>query len=339
MKVLKYILFLLLIVFIGLAIYIAVQPNSFEVQRSKTINAPASVVYENIIDFKNWETWSSWVESDPEMTLSYPEQTRGINGSYSWEDADGVGVMKTIDAKTNSTIIQEMQFAEFPKSDVRWDLKPNPNGTTDVTWSIQGKDLPFGFKAYAAFTGGMEKQIGPHYERSLEKLDSILMVDMKKYTVNVEGITQHSGGFYLYNTTSCKLSDFKQKMQEMMPKIGGYALANNITMAGKPFVIYHKWDEENNAVMFSCCIPTTSKIISNDPEVITGQLEPFKALKTVLTGDYENLKEAWDTSMTYIEENNLELVENGPMIESYLTDPTSVPNPAQWITEIYLAIK
>lgn len=339
MKALKYILFLLLILFIGIAIYIAVQPNSFEVTRTKTINAPASVVYENVIDFKNWEAWSSWVEADPEMKITLAEQTRGINGSYSWEDKDGVGTMKIVDAKTNETILQEMQFAEFPKSDVSWNLKPNGTNKTDVTWTISGKELPFMFKAISVFMGGMEKQIGPNYERSLEKLDSILVVDMKKYSVNVEGTTQHSGGFYLYNTTSCKMKDLKLKMQEMMPKIGGYALSNNITMAGKPFVIYHTWDTENNTVMFSCCIPTTSKIVTNEPEILTGQLEPFKAIKTIMIGDYENLQEAWDKAMAYIASNNLVQPENGMAIESYVIDEKSNPNPAKWVTEIYLEVE
>ncbi|WP_298903728.1 SRPBCC family protein [uncultured Psychroserpens sp.] len=339
MKALKYILFLLLILFIGLSIYVAVQPNSFEVTRTKTINAPSSVVYNNIIDFKNWESWSSWVEADPDMVLTLPEKTRGIDGSYKWEDADGIGTMKTIDTKANEVIVQEMQFADFPKSDITWNLKDNTNGTTDVTWSISGKDLPFGFKAFSAFMGGMEKQIGPHYERSLEKLDSVLVADMSKYSVNVEGITQHGGGFYLYNTTSCKMEDFKQKMQDMLPKVGGYAIANNITMAGKPFVIYHKWDVENNAVMFSCCVPTTSKIVTNDPDILTGQIEPFKAVKTVLHGDYDNLKEAWEKAMAYIAENNLVQPENGMAIETYTTDPISTPNPAEWTTEIYLEVE
>ncbi|OUR96068.1 transcription activator effector-binding protein [Flavobacteriales bacterium 33_180_T64] len=339
MKAFKYILFLLLIFFIGIAIYIAVQPNSFEVKRTKTIQAPASVVYQNVIDFKNWEAWSSWVEADPDLKITLPEHTRGIDGSYSWEDKDGVGIMKTTDTKSNAIIIQEMQFADFPKSDVRWDLKPINDGTTEVTWSISGKDLPFGFKAFSFFMGGMEKQIGPNYERSLEKLDSILAADMKKYSINVEGVTHHSGGFYLYNTTSCKMDDFKQKMQEMMPKIGGYAISNNVSMAGTPFVIYHKWDLENNTVMFSCCIPTTSKITTAETDVLTGQLEPFKAVKTVLKGNYENLQEAWDKTMIYIKENNLVQPETGPALESYLTDPISTSNPANWITEIYLAVE
>ena len=70
-----------------------------------------------------------------------------------------------------------------------------------------------------------------------------------------------------------------------MPKIGAYAMTNNITMAGKPFVIYHKWDTENNTVMFSCCIPTSSRVITTESDVLTGQLDPFKAVKTVLKGN------------------------------------------------------
>ncbi|WP_323788583.1 SRPBCC family protein [Psychroserpens sp.] len=339
MKALKYILFLILILVIGLAIYIAVQPNSFDVTRTRTINAPQSVVYNNVIDFKNWESWSSWVEAKPETKITLSDKTEGIGGSYSWEDEDGVGIMNTIDTSPMHTISQDMQFGDFPKSDITWNFKPNNDGSTEVTWNISGKDLPFDFKIFSTLMGGMEKQIGPHFERGLEKLDSILIADMKKYSVNIEGVTQHGGGFYLYNTTSCKMSNFKEKMQEMLPKVGAYAIANNISMAGKPFVIYHKWDPENDAVMFSCCVPTTSKVITTEADIITGQLDPFKTVKTVLKGDYENLQEAWDKTMAYIETNNLVQTETGPMIESYLTDPISQPNPAEWITEIFIAIK
>lgn len=296
MKALKYILFLLLILVIGMAIYIAVQPNNFEVTRTRTIKAPAEVLYDNVIDFKNWEAWSSWVEADPDMKITLPEQTKGINGSYTWEDKDGVGTMKTTETTPNKSIQQQMQFADFPTSDITWEFKPNEDGTTDATWTISGKDLPFGFKAFATFMGGMEKQIAPHYERSLEKLDSIAVLSMKQYSVTVNGIAQHGGGYYIYNTTSCKISDLENKMLDMMPKVGMYAMNNNIKMAGAPFTSYHKWDVENNAVMFSCCVPTTEKIISSEPDILTGQLKPFKAIKTTLKGDYSNLKEAWETA-------------------------------------------
>ncbi|WP_417876140.1 SRPBCC family protein [Winogradskyella sediminis] len=339
MKAFKSLLLLLLILVIGVSIYIAVQPNSYEVTRTRTIKAPTSVVYDNVIDFKNWEAWNPWVEHNPDIEVTLGETTKGIGGSYQWNEDGDIGHMTTTDTNPKTSITQDMQFAEFPKSKVTWDLKPNTDGSTDVTWSISGDNLPFGFKMWSAFSGGMEKQIGPDYERGLEKLDSVVQAEMKAYSITTEGITQHSGGYYLYNTTSTKFKDFKESMSTMLPKVGAYAITHNVTMAGPPFILYHKWDEENDAVMFSACVPTNSKVITDEAEILTGKLESFTAVKTVLKGNYSNLKDAWDATMKYISDNNLEMIEGGPMLETYLTDPTNELNPANWITEIYVAVK
>ena len=340
MKAVKYIFFLLLIAIIAIAIYIAVQPNAFNVTRTRTIQAPAAVIYDNVSDFKNWEAWSSWVEKDPDMVITIPEQTKGKGGSYSWEDKNGVGTMKTVETKPNESITQVMQVAEFPSSDISWNFKQNTDGSTDVTWAISGKDLPFGFKAYTAFMGSMEEQIGPEYERSLEKLDSIVQADMKKFSVQVdETTTQRSGGYYIYNTAATTLGDFKNKMSTMYPEVIGFAQKNNIQMAGAPYVLYHKWDEDNNAVMFSCCLPTTAKVITTDSNILTGNLEEFKALKVTLTGSYDYLEKAYEAGDKAIKARGLEQDENAALLESYLNTPANTPNPADLKTEIYFPIK
>ena len=339
MKSLKYIVFLLLIVVIGFAIYIAVQPNKFSVTRTRNIKAPTAIVYNNVSDFKNWEAWNSWVEEKPDTKITLPEKTEGVGSYYTWEDDDGVGTMKTIALEPNKSLTQEMQFGDFPSSDVVWNFKPDGSGGTDVTWNISGKDLPFVFKFFSTLMGGMEKQIGPHFERGLEMLDDIVVSGMKKYSVNINGITEHSGGYYIYNTASCKISDYQSKMQEMFPKVKNYTANKNIQIAGSAFQIVHKYDKENDAMIFSCAVPTREKIVSNDSEILTGKLDSFKALKTTLKGNYTNLSEAWETAMAHAQENNIEVIESGPMLESYLTDPMTTPNPANWITEIFIAIK
>ncbi|WAC01830.1 GyrI-like domain-containing protein [Lacinutrix neustonica] len=186
----------------------------------------------------------------------------------------------------------------------------------------------------------MEKQIGPEYERSLEKLDSVIQVDMKKYSIVVDKeTTQHSGGFYIYNSTATTFEDFPSKMEQMLPEIMSYAQKNNISIAGAPFVLYHKWDEANNAVMFSCCIPTAARVITTGSTILTGQIEPFKALKITLNGNYSHLKEAWDTGMKAIADSGLEQEKDGPMLEAYLNSPMNTPNPAHLKTEIYIAVQ
>ncbi|WP_055435871.1 SRPBCC family protein [Lacinutrix algicola] len=340
MKAIKYIFFLVLIAIIALAIYIAVQPNEYSVTRTRTINAPAAVIYKNVNDFKNWKSWSSWVEKNPDIKITLSETTQGEGSIYTWEDKDGIGTMKTIETNTNKSISQVMQYGDFPSSNVFWKFKPNADGSTDVTWNIEGKDLPFAFKAFSAFMGGMEKQIGPEYERSLEKLDNLILIDMKKHSIVVDNeTTQHSGGYYIYNTAATTLEDFKSKMATMLPAVITYAQKNNITMAGAPYILYHKYDEENNAVMFSCCVPTTARVITTGGEILTGQLAPFKAVRTTLNGDYSNLEEAWKKAMAAITKSGLEQEENGPNLEAYLNNPSSTPNPADLKTEIYIAVK
>lgn len=339
MKFLKYIFFLLLIAVIAVAIYIAVQPNSFEVTRTKTIDAPAGVIYNNVADFKHWEAWSPWVEQDSTMNIMYNEQTTGVGVSYSWTGKDGKGNMKIVNANPPKSIEHQLQFEDYEPSKINWTFTPTNDRKTEVKWQMNSDEVPFMFKAFGLISGGFDNMIGPDFERGLEKLDSIVTKEIKQYNIEVNGVTKHSGGYYLYNTTSCRMEDFDKKMQEMFPKVGQFVAKNNITVSGSAFVIYHKWDEENNTVMFSCAIPTPDRVVTTSGDILTGQLEPFKAVKTTLKGDYSNLKEAWNKGMKYIEQYNLEFDENGVALESYVTDPMNEPNPAKWITEIYMPIK
>ena len=163
---------------------------------------------------------------------------------------------------------------------------------------------------------------------------------MKKYSVEVNGETTHGGGYYLYNTTSCKIEELADKMNEMMPKVGEYVQKNNLKMAGMPFTLYHKYDEENNAVIFSCGVPVTDRVITDTASGLqTGMLKPFKAIKTTLKGNYNNLKEAWETAYKYLADNNLEQVVGSAAIEVYKNDPMTQANPADWETEIYIPVK
>lgn len=342
MKTFKYVLFLLLIFIIGAAIFTAVQPNSFEVTRTRTIKAPVSILYNNVVDLKNWEAWSPWVEKEPSTVITLGEQTKGVNGTYSWTDKDGSGIMKIIEAIPNESIKQSMQFAEFPPSEIVWNFKPNNDGTTEVTWNISGKDLPFGFKAYVAFSGSMEEKVGPDFERGLEKLDSIVLADMKRYSIKVDGITEYGGGFFMYKTTSATSTNISQIMGKQYGEIMGYMAQNNIVASGMPFTIYNEMNAENNSVIMSNAIPVMNKInftnLTKNGEILCGYIPKTKVLKATLKGNYSNLPKAWETTMAYITQNNLIQSDLKPF-EIYTNDPGNFPNPAHWITEIYIPLK
>ncbi len=339
MKVFKYILFLLLIAIIGLSIFVAVQPNHFEIKRERIVDAPASVIYNNVIDFKNWNAWSPWVEKDPEMVVTLGEQTQGVGASQSWKDKDGVGSMKTTATTENASISYELQFGDFTPAEVLWTFDTISNGKTKVTWTMINNDVPFIFKSFAAFSGGFDNMMGPDFERGLEKLDDVIQTDMKAFNIKIDGITEYGGGFYMFKTTSATGTNISKLMSKQYGEIMGYMMLNNIVANGMPFTIYDEMNDENGNIIMSNAIPIINKVdVPQDSNVLCGHLPKTKVLKTTLKGNYNYLPEAWEATMAHLAAHNLEQSDLKPF-EVYTNDPGEFPNPAHWVTEIYIPLK
>ena len=345
MKLIKTLLFLVLILIIGALIYVAVQPNNYSVTRTKTINAPVDAVYNNVIDFKNWEHWSSWVEKDPTLVITYPEKTKGVGGHYSWEDSDGVGVMKTLATVEKASIDQEMQFGEFEPSKVHWIFKPHANGTTEVTWTMTSDNMPFGFKAFAVSQGGMDNIIGPHFDRGLEKLDSIMVIEAEKLKAtafrlgNVKEVEVAQQKFIGYKQTTSingAMDEMTKLFMEFLPKAGQYAATN--LQPGKyiPGTVYTKWDEETNEAEFYIGL-MLKKNIAPAQGMTAITLPKSKAISISKFGNYGiGDFEAHTAIDKYIKTKGLS--QGTIMWELYVNDPGTV-KPKDIQTDIYYALK
>ncbi|KJD34403.1 hypothetical protein PK35_00960 [Tamlana nanhaiensis] len=340
MKALKYVLFLLLIVIIGLAIYIAVQPNSFSFSRSRVINAPTTLLFNKINDYKNWPSFSPWIEHEPEASLTYGDTTVGIKASNAWKgEILGEGGMKTLNVEQNKSISQKITFIKpfESQSDINWTFE-NTNQGTKVTWAMSGKQ-DFMTKMYTTFAGTIEENTAPDFDRGLFKLDSIVTADMKKFTVNIDGISEYGGGFYMYKTTSATTKNISQIMGKQFGEIMAYMGKINLVASGMPFTIYNDMNPENGGIIMSNAIPVLNKVTpEGDGQILCGYIPKAKVVKTTLKGNYTNLPKAWEQTMQYLGKNNLEQ-SNIPPFEIYTNDPGDFPNPANWVTEIYIPIK
>ncbi len=340
MKILKYLLFLILIGLIGFALFIAVQPSTYDISRSHEIEAPATVVHSYIDDYSKWGEWSPWLEKEAEAVVNLGEKTSGVGASYSWKgDELGEGNMETRYVSKDS-ISQLINFISpyESTSDIYWTIGAGET-TTKVTWGMKG-ELGFMEKVFVTLGGGMEKAIGPDYERGLEKMDSVVKAGMEKYAITDNKVADYGGGYYLYISTSSRQDETGEKMAMLFPRIMEFMQKEGIEMAGKPFSRYTKWDEEAGTTIFSTCIPVKEKIVTPaGSEVLCGYIEPGQYYKTTLTGNYTNLAEAWGKAMENIKAAGLEEVEGGEPFEVYTNDPMEYPNPADWITEIYIPVK
>ena len=346
MKVLKYLFFLILICIIGGAIFFGTKDAKFDVAETKIINAPPELIYNQVKDFQNWENWGPWLQIDPNIIISKSEKTDGEGSSYSWKsNHEALGNVSVVTKKVialkeiDQEIVIETLIGES-KSDVYWRFENTETpGQTKVTWGVKGnptflEKVMMSFREHDIGTG-----VGILFPQGLANLDGLVINEMNKFVINVDGVTNYEGGYYLYNSTASKISEIGPKMGQMLGQVAGFMSENKIPQNGMPFTIYNQIDEMNGSTIFSACIPVESRVITpRESPILCGYMAPVAALKTTLKGNYNYLGKAYAKANEYIAANNLKIHPTAKMFEIYRNDPGSVPNPSNWLTEIYIPL-
>lgn len=170
---------MLKIVLLGLAValllllgVIVSQPDDFQVTRSATINAPAEAVFAQISDFQKWPGWSPWAKLDPHMKETFSGPPTGPGSVYAWVGNKDVGSgrMTILESHPPSSLSIRLEFIEPFASEARNDFTLQPEGSaTRVSWSMSGKNNLLS-KAMCLFMGGMDRMVGPDFERGLRQL-------------------------------------------------------------------------------------------------------------------------------------------------------------------------
>jgi effector-binding domain-containing protein len=343
MKILKYLFFILLIVIIAGAIYVATQKGEYHVEETLIINAPLPVVYNEVNNLANWENWGPWrKEANDVIIEDVTEDTRGEGAGYSWKSEEvGDGSITTTRVIPNNSIDQVVEHQPtFADSESRmyWKFEEVEEGTK-VTVGMEGNQSFREKLGFVFSDNSISQTMRPRLNRSLERLHNTVVDKMSVYSINIDGITTHGGGFYMYSSTASKISQIPEKMKNMITEIRNYMESNNIAAVGDPFVLYNNWNDQNNSAIYSAGIFTPSLVITpGDSDILNGMMPVQRVVKTTLKGDYSNLEEAWDRAYAYLDENDLQVDEDKQSFEVYRTTNEDTPNPANWVTEIYIPL-
>jgi hypothetical protein len=148
--------------------------DTYIVERSATINAPAERIYAQIVDFHNWPAWSPWEDLDPELERSYSGTSLGTGSVYAWSGnrKAGKGRMEIIEATQPSLVRIDLAF-EKPfkaRSEPLFSIEPAGTGSR-VNWSITGQKTRI-MRLMGVFSS-MEKLIGPDLEKGLARLKAL----------------------------------------------------------------------------------------------------------------------------------------------------------------------
>jgi effector-binding domain-containing protein len=337
MRILKYLFLLLLLSIVALSIFVATQKGNFSVERSKIINSKKSFLYNYVNDNKNWKEWNSLAVEDSLINITLSQNTIGKGSTLSWESKQGDGDIQTINIKESDSISQKINF-NGNSADVVMSFK-DTLGKTKVTWKARGK-MGFLFKVLTTFNGGAEKIFGSMFEKSLVNLDKKLDYEINTYSLKVNGLANYPETFYLAQTFTSEFSKVGKNSGIVFSKITKFCEENNISISGKPFIIYHTYDHSRELTKLSICIPIKDPIfITEGSDILSDTLKPFQAIKSTLTGDYSHNRKALDKTIDYFRSKYITPDDTFSHIEIYAIGKNEVNNPSKWVTEIYIPIK
>ena len=171
----KKIVLALLVIVAGFLTFVVTRPDTFHVERSATIAAPANVVYAHVVDFHAWPEWSPWEKLDPAMQRTYGGAAAGPGATYSWTGNDkvGEGKMTIVDATPPSKVGIQLDFIKpFAASNTATFAMAPEGEQTKVTWSMDGKNS-FMSKTMSVFMS-MDKMVGGDFEKGLASMKSVV---------------------------------------------------------------------------------------------------------------------------------------------------------------------
>lgn len=341
MRILKYLIFLLLIFTIGLAIYVAIQPDDYKVIKTRVIKAPPSLIRSYIDDYTKWDQWGVWNLNDPEMKLTYGDRYKGDSAVCHWDsNVYGSGSITTTYFSKDS-ISQEIIFNSPQKETARrfWAFNPTANGEGIIVTSGVEGSFSFMDKFLALVEKSREQNYERDYTKGLHNLDSVIAHEMKRYSIDIMGATDYGGGFYLYQTVSSKINELTTSTDRIFTELDAFMEHNDISASKNPFVKFELWDNAEQTVIVSAAIPVSDRIITpKGSSVLCGYIPPGRYFKTKLYGDYSNAKEAWAKTRENLIRQGYTIDTDRDELEFYIKCPEDYPNPADLETDIYIPI-
>jgi hypothetical protein len=145
--------------------------DSYTVTRSAAIDAAPERIYQQIVDFRHWSSWSPWEDIDPAMTRTYSGADSEVGAVYAWSGnrKAGQGRMEIVGTTVPSLVRVDLVF-EKPfkaRNDLTFTIEPAPIGS-QVTWTMTGR------KTLATKVMGlvksMDAMMGPDFEKGLSRL-------------------------------------------------------------------------------------------------------------------------------------------------------------------------
>jgi effector-binding domain-containing protein len=333
MKVLKFLLALIVILILAVVILGFAGPKTYKVERSTTIDAPKEVVFPYLKSLQKMQSWSPWAERDPDMVNEYigEDGTVGSKNKWTGNEHVGTGEQSITAIEENARVETSMKFISPRESESNgWlSIKDTDQGGSEILWGFGGENDFMG-RVMGVFMN-LDKMVGPDFEKGLGKLKNIVEGKMndkyRGFHVKIVDLPTRS---FLGVRKRIKMDKMQSFFESNLPRAYMAVQKAGLEMDGMPYGLYYDWDEKNGETDMAAAIPVKKSM--KIPGFGEFKVESGRAAQIDYYGDYMGLGEAHYAIDDYLKALDLKM--GSPVMEHYVTDPTTEADTSKWLTQI-----
>lgn len=331
MKALKIIGMVIVGIVLVLAIMSYLRPTEFHVERSVTVENTPDEVMAQLTSLEVFNAWSPFSDLDTTMEITYEGEAGTVGHKSSWvgNSKAGSGSMEIVEITPTSVDI-DLHFLEpFESySPSGFKLEETEEGTV-VTWWMSGT-IARPMNAVM----NPENMIAESYEEGLENFKAYMKTveTAPEFTVEVADLPERT---YLVHREDISWSEMSAFFEQHYGAMYGALHNAEADMTTPPTALYYKWDTENERTEVAAAIGVADSTVSIDGYSTT-TIPAGRALKIAYYGAYEGSGDAHMALDAYAKENGYEIA--SPVIEEYVTDPETVEDQSEILTNIYYPV-
>ena len=333
-KFISFVLWLVFIVAIAIVVLGVVEPRDVPVQRNTFIKAPKSLVFDQMVNFKNWVHWSPWYQMDTSAQITYMGNDGQPGSSFHWVgDPKRTGEWDIKDtAVKDGEMDYQMQMSKPFNGIANGFIRAEDagNGMTKATWGFT-MHFSFPWNAVLVFMN-MDRLLGGDFDKGLQ--------NMKKYT---EAITVNNTAAQIQEIQypahtfegirkTMSMSEMEKFFADSYSQIGKVA---GSAINGSAVGIFYTWDTVKHVSDMAAAFPVsdTSKPVNGGSCIYIPQ---SKAYMAVHKGGYASMGSDHAMLMKYIADKGQK---QNVVIEEYVVGPYQEKDSTKWVTNIYYLVQ
>ncbi|MEZ4912029.1 MAG: hypothetical protein R2774_14350 [Saprospiraceae bacterium] len=304
----------------------------FETKLDHKFQVQKPFVY-NILNDLNLKRRISYLKEDESFKLTCKKVPKGQNAQCSYKSEKFGDGNFDIPKSNNDTILILQNPEKGYATEIQYIFVKSDSLSTDIEATIQGRTS----KLSSLFKWFKSRTLKSQLEKEL--------ANVKEITDERSGLKLYNGfyikeqapntRYFLYNSGSVKGEEIQQFYTQTLATLYQNVINSGVAPSGPACKLYFSWFNDTNLTEVGAAVPTIAE--NNIAAAKTLTIPSRRSVIVEYVGDQRGLGFVHTAIDDYLADHNLAIVP--PVIEEYVSDPSTNPALSTWKTNIIYYVK